>query len=126
MNKKTILISAALLAGLGVALGAFGSHALKELLLQNGRTETFETAVRYQLFHALALLIIGLLSEKSNTKELRWAAMAFVAGTILFSGSLYALSLALVKWVVYFTPIGGVLMIAGWGLLLYHFLKMKE
>jgi uncharacterized membrane protein YgdD (TMEM256/DUF423 family) len=126
MNKKQILIVGSILAGLGVALGAVGAHALKEILMANGRTETFETAVRYQVYHGLALLFVGMLSAKNGRPMLKWVANLFLTGTVFFSGSLFALSLTSIKWVVFVTPVGGVLMIAGWGLLLFHFIKTKE
>ncbi len=125
MNKKSILITGTLLAGLGVALGAIGSHAWKNWLLETGRTETFETAVRYHIYNAFALLVIGLLFGNEKGK-LPWAAWAFIGGVLCFSGSLYALSLTSLKWVVYVTPIGGVLMLAGWALLTIHVMKMKQ
>ncbi len=125
MNKKSILLSGTVLAGLAVALGAIGSHALKELLTQAGRMETFETAVRYQLYHGLALLITGLLSDQRNN-SLKWVGLMFFWGTVLFSGSLYALSLTSIHWVVYVTPMGGALMLGGWALLLYRLVKMKQ
>ena len=125
MTKNQIFISATILAGLGVALGAVGAHAFKDLLIQNARTETYETAVRYQLFHALALFAVGVLPEKKNGL-ITWVAMLFLSGSILFSGSLFMLSFTAVKWVVFVTPVGGVLMIAGWILLLIHFLKLPS
>ena len=126
MSKKSILISGTLLAGLGVALGAVGAHALQDILIQNGRSNTFETAVRYQLYHAFGLLVVGLLINLQNQNRLGWVAFMFLMGSTLFSGSLYLLSLTSLQWVVYVTPVGGMLMIGGWILLLLHFLKMKE
>jgi uncharacterized membrane protein YgdD (TMEM256/DUF423 family) len=121
MNQRSIFISATILAGLGVALGAFGAHALKEFLAQHGRTDTFETAVRYQLFHSMALFVVGLLSDETP-KKLRWVGWLFLIGTVFFSGSLYALSTTSFRWVVYFTPIGGATMTAGWVVLLLYFI----
>ena len=126
MSRKQILITGAFIAGLGVTLGAVGSHAWKDLLIQNDRTETYETAVRYQLYHALALLMVGLLADQNKHGLLSLVALLFLSGLTLFSGSLYALSLTNSHWVVYVTPRGGDLMIARWAALLIHFFKMKQ
>ncbi len=102
MNQKQTLLSGSLLGLLGVALGAFGAHALKNLLVENGRLETYELAVRYQFYHAFAMLITGMLmpvrmirsdGEKFNSARLRWASLLFLIGVILFSGSLYLFAL---------------------------------
>ena len=122
MNRKSILISATVLGGLAVSFGAFGAHALKEFLIQNGRLETFETAIRYQVYHAFALFIVGLLMD-GKPGRLTLVGWLFFLGTLLFSGSLFMLSILSVKWVVYVTPIGGLLLIGGWGLLLVHLWK---
>lgn len=116
--QKLFLISGAILAGLGVAIGAFGAHALKALLESSGRTETFETAVRYQFYHAFALLFLGLLLFRIDTKFIHYAGNLMLYGTIIFSGSLYILCLTGTKWLGAITPIGGILMIAGWILLI--------
>jgi uncharacterized membrane protein YgdD (TMEM256/DUF423 family) len=113
MNQKQTLLTGAILGTLGVALGAFGAHALKPLLTQHGRVETYELAVRYHFYHALALLITGLLMEKLG-KSLRWAALFLLIGVVLFSGSLYVFSLTNTAAFVMITPVGGVFMIAGW------------
>jgi uncharacterized membrane protein YgdD (TMEM256/DUF423 family) len=125
MTRNQIFISATILAGLGVGLGAVGAHAFKDLLIQNARTETYETAVRYQLFHAVALFLAGLLPEKKNGL-ITWVAMLFLSGSVLFSGSLFMLSFTAIKWVVFVTPVGGLFMITGWVLLLVHFLKRGQ
>lgn len=121
--QKLILISGAILGGLGVAIGAFGAHALKATLEASQRTDTFETAVRYQFYHALALLFIGLLLFRIDSKLLHYAGQLMLAGTIIFSGSLYILCLSGVRWLGAVTPLGGVLMIAGWLLLIVCFFK---
>lgn len=114
MNQKQTLVTGALLGMLGVAFGAFGAHALKPLLTQLGRLETFELAVRYQFYHAFALLIIGLLMDKWGTTTLRWSSLLLFFGVFFFSGSLYFFSLTNVTAFAMITPVGGVLMIAGW------------
>jgi uncharacterized membrane protein YgdD (TMEM256/DUF423 family) len=119
MKKRTVLIIGAALAGLAVALGAFGSHALRDTLLRSGRTDTFETAVRYHMYHALALLYVGILFDDLRAKVLSMSAFAFTSGIVLFSGSLYLLCLYPLPGIVFLTPVGGFLFIIGWGLLVY-------
>lgn len=114
MNQKNALLAGAILGGLGVALGAFGAHALKDLLANSGRTETYELAVRYEFYHAFALLVAGMLQQSFNSKYVRTAGTFFLAGTVLFSGSLYLICLTNVKAFAYATPFGGVLLILGW------------
>jgi hypothetical protein len=123
MNKNFSLTAGALLAGLGVALGAVGAHAWKELLAENGRTETYELAVRYHLFHAFALLFNGLLMHHKINRLITSASMLFLSGMICFSGSLYLLALTGTRFMVFITPLGGVLMIAGWFVLALGILK---
>lgn len=99
---------------LGVALGAFGAHALKSRLSPE-RLETFETGVRYQMYHALALLVAAFAVGSWSSSILPVAAgWLFVAGTLLFSGSLYLLVLTDRRWWGAVTPLGGVAFIAGW------------
>ncbi len=112
---KLFLLIGTTASALSVAIGAFGAHALKNLLQANGRGDVFETAVKYQFYHSLALLFVGvLLLVKGDNKMLEWTGWAFTAGIIVFSGSLYILALTNVsKWGAV-TPIGGTLFIAGW------------
>ncbi|WP_198949334.1 DUF423 domain-containing protein [Halovibrio salipaludis] len=108
------LAVAAILGGLAVAAGAFGAHAL-EGKLSDHYMNVFQTAVQYQMFHALALLgvaLIGLI--RPDAAWLVPAAWAFLAGILLFSGSLYALVLSGVKVLGAITPIGGVAFLVGW------------
>lgn len=123
MNHIFLTIASAL--GLfGVAIGAFGAHALKDLLLKNGRLDTFDTGVKYQFYHALALLGVGILLKVfGEDKYLVWAGWLFVSGVVIFSGSLYVLSLTNTKWLGAITPIGGVFFIAGWVCLFCYSLK---
>jgi len=119
MNQRIILVFGTLFAGIGVALGAFGAHALKPLLLANNRLEVYDTAVRYQVYHALALLIAGvLMAQFQDITHLRRAASCWVGGILLFSGSLYALSFTSITVFAFLTPVGGFLFLAGWGFLL--------
>jgi uncharacterized membrane protein YgdD (TMEM256/DUF423 family) len=126
MNKRFTLLTGTILAGLAVALGAFGSHALKAMLTQNGRTDTFETALRYQMYHAFALLLVGALMKSETEKKASIAAGLFLTGTILFSGSLYLLCLYPLPGVVYLTPMGGILFMTGWIFLVLHFIGNKK
>ncbi|MBC1242726.1 DUF423 domain-containing protein [Listeria welshimeri] len=113
--KKTI-IAGAVFAGLAVLLGAFGAHALKDVL---GRyASTWETGVQYQMFHAVGILIIGLLMEKQTSRLYNWAAILFSVGIVFFSGSLYVLSISKVTVLGAITPIGGVCFVVGWFLLI--------
>ena len=104
---------AAVLGGTGVLLGAFGAHTLADRLTPD-RLETFETAVRYQLVHTLALLAIGLLAAHRSSPALRWAARLMVGGVVIFAGSLYLLIATDVGVLGAITPIGGLAMIGGW------------
>lgn len=123
--KKFSLVSGAVLGLLGVALGAFGAHALKPLLIQSGRLETYELAVRYQFYHAFALLITGLLTNYSPSLKFKYAGICFLGGVLLFSGSLYALSFTGLGILGAITPIGGFLMIIGWAFLVVGVLQKK-
>lgn len=120
-NEKSISLQpaalGALLAMLGVALGAFGAHALENVVTPE-RLETFETGVRYQMYHALALLIIGALSVKNI-----WVNWLIFSGVLVFSGSLYILVLTDTGWLGAITPIGGVLMLAGWLVLFFSLIR---
>lgn len=105
-----------ILAGLAVAGGAFASHALKDRLSDRA-LDIFETGIKYQMYHALALLLIALLLTRQDNppSSLVGAGYGFIAGIIVFSGSLYALSLTGIKWLGAITPIGGVAFLIGWG-----------
>ena len=118
MNARLIILLAATLGALGVSLGAFGAHALKAHLEATGRFDTFETAVRYQFYHTLALLALGLLRLlRPEAASLGTVAWLWLAGILVFSGSLYILCFTGLRWLGAITPIGGVLLIAGWVLL---------
>lgn len=115
---KFFIQAGAIMAALAVGFGAFGAHGLRNILQQYGRTANFETAAQYQMYHALAMVLTGLLLIHYPAKQLVWAGWSFMVGIIFFSGSLYILSLTNVtKWGAV-TPIGGVAFIAGWVLLL--------
>ena len=112
--QKRMLIVGGVFAGLAVAIGAFGAHALKSTLIENGRVETFELAVKYQFYHALALLIIGAIADKSEQSKLKWSGYFLISGTTIFSGSLYLLSISGITFWGAVTPIGGILLLLGW------------
>ncbi|MCX6106741.1 MAG: DUF423 domain-containing protein [Proteobacteria bacterium] len=103
----------AISAALSVACGAFGAHALRANLTPENLA-VFETAARYQMYHALALIAVGLLSVKVDSVAVRIAGIAFTSGSVLFSGSLYALVLSNIRALGMITPIGGLGFIVGW------------
>lgn len=106
-------VTGALLAALAVLAGAFGAHALKGSLTPVALA-AFETAVRYQFFHALALLVIAILLERPRHRAVRAAAWTLLLGIVFFSGSLYLLTLTPMRWPGPFTPLGGLLFLIGW------------
>lgn len=113
---KFFISVAAMMAGLSVAGGAFASHALKERLSERA-LGIFETGSKYQMYHALALLMVGLFlsrDDKITPTLLTASGWSFIVGIILFCGSLYALSLSDVKWLGAITPLGGVAFLVGW------------
>lgn len=112
---RIFLAIAALSAGLAVAAGAFASHALKTRLGERA-LQIFETGARYEMYHALALLLVALLLSRASgaVPSLTIAGIAFIAGTLLFSGSLYALSLTGIKILGAITPLGGAAFLLGW------------
>lgn len=115
MSGKNILVLAGISGALAVGLGAFGAHGLEPLLVQNGRLDTFETAVSYHFYHTLGLLGLGILALiKPEWKGLSLAAWGMFFGILIFSGSLYILSLTGITWLGAITPIGGVGFILGW------------
>lgn len=100
-------------AFLAVALGAFGAHGLKNNLAPD-MLAVFETGVRYQMYHALALIAVGWAHARWPGKAVTWSGWLFVSGAVLFSGSLYALGLTGERWFGAITPVGGVALLAGW------------
>ena len=130
MHKKFIS-TGALLGAIAVALGAFGAHGLKKIVTTE-TVQTFQTGVQYQMYHALALLLTGLLYEKCSQKFSRIAGVLFIIGIILFSGSLYLLTAgkaaetASLDKVGIITPFGGIAFIAGWLFLFIAAMKKSE
>ena len=123
MKQNQVLIAGAVLGLLGVALGAFGAHGLKPHLVVTGRLETFETAVKYQFYHDLALILSALFMLLKSHRFLNIAATLMFSGVIIFSGSLYILCLTNIGTWGAVTPVGGVLMIVGWCYLIFYGIK---
>lgn len=125
MKDRHILLAGSVLGGLAVALGAFGAHWLESAVEQWGlapeeqaqRLATWEVAVRYQMYHALALLAVGVLAMRGSSRSLTWSANLFVVGVTIFSGCLYVLVITGVKVLGAIVPIGGTCLIIGWVLL---------
>jgi len=113
---KTFLLIGAVAAFLAVAFGAFGTHGLRARISPE-MMAAFESAVRYHMYHALAILIVGLILARMDGWLIRTAGWCFVAGIVLFSGSLYALALSGVSVLGAITPLGGLAFLAGWACL---------
>jgi len=127
MNKR-ILISAAILAIIAIVLGAFGAHKLKELLPEQS-LNSFETGVRYQMYHVFLLLFLGFFSEITESVKKKVYRLTMV-GILFFSGSIYMLSTSSItsidfSFIGIITPIGGLLLIIAWGVLLRSFINLK-
>ena len=114
MNSRKTLKIAAFFGFLSVLIGAFGAHGLEDVLIENQRLETYKTAVNYQFYHTLALLLVGVLMMSNPSKYLIRSAKMFVYGILFFSGSLYLLSLTNYTLIGVVTPIGGLFFIFGW------------
>ena len=128
---KNFFIIAAFFAGLAVVLGAFGAHGLEKITSDEKILHGFQTGVQYQMYHALALLLIAITFENFQPKWIKWAGNCFITGIILFSGSLYLLSFlkiqesSAVKFVGPVTPLGGIFFILGWLFLLIAAMEKK-
>ena len=122
---KLFLILASCNGFIAVALGAFAAHGLKSKLTESLLT-TFQTGVQYHMYHSLALFAIGLLALQFPTNNaFRLSGYLFLAGIILFSGSLYTLSLSGIRWVGAITPLGGVAFLLAWGMLTWGVIKLE-
>jgi uncharacterized membrane protein YgdD (TMEM256/DUF423 family) len=127
MKAINSIKTAAILGFLSVGIGAFGAHGLAATLESLGRAETFETAVKYQFYHSLAILAVGILQLKfPQNRILGWASAIFLAGILIFSGSLYILSLTGTTWLGAITPFGGLAMMIGWILIFLGINKEKK
>jgi uncharacterized membrane protein YgdD (TMEM256/DUF423 family) len=116
-------MAGATFAFIAVAAGAFGAHALRDSVSAE-RLDVFQTAVRYQFFHALALLVVG--RDLQNRPKWDWAALLFCLGIVVFSGSLYALVLLDLSWLGAVTPLGGLSFLAGWAFVLFGSLRAGQ
>lgn len=116
MTPRLLIAFGAVLAGLGVAAGAFGAHGLSAVLTPD-RLGVYETAVRYHLIHALALVLTGIVTASTPATQFAVAGYLFLAGIVLFSGSLYLLVLTDTPWLGAITPLGGLSWIVGWAVL---------
>lgn len=127
MKTERIFQIAAVFGALAVVFGAFGAHALEPLLVETGRLDTYETAVSYHFYHSLALVLLGVLRHLYAEKlGLITSAWFFIAGILIFSGSLYVLCLSQVTWLGAITPLGGLAFILGWVLLFFSFGKGNQ
>ncbi|MEO0043751.1 MAG: Proline--tRNA ligase [Bacteroidota bacterium] len=117
LKNKLFIQLACVFAGTAVLLGAFGAHALKNVLSETA-LKSFQTGVQYQMYHALALLGVGILQQFESKKALVWSGYAFTIGILLFSGSLYVMTLQGWRWLGPITPIGGICLVSGWVMLL--------
>lgn len=122
-----VLLFAALFGMIAIVLGAFGAHKLKNLFTPE-LLQSFETGVKYQMYHAIVLLLLGFNLEFESNLE-NWIGYCFIFGTILFSFSIYGLCISSakgrkLKFLGPLTPIGGLLLVVGWGMLAYYFSQM--
>jgi uncharacterized membrane protein YgdD (TMEM256/DUF423 family) len=125
MFRKFLMLGSAN-AFLAVALGAFGAHVLKERL-SSDMLAVFQTGVQYQMYHALALILVAILSKQlPNNLAFGWSGWLFFVGIVLFSGSLYALSLSGVTILGAITPLGGLAFLAGWFKLVWGAYKQSK
>jgi uncharacterized membrane protein YgdD (TMEM256/DUF423 family) len=124
-SSGIFLVLASIFGFLGVALGAFGAHALKSSL-SSEMLGVFETGVRYQMYHAFGLFAAALALQSAENRKVRFAGWLFVAGIILFSGSLYVLAVTGVRVFGIITPFGGVCFLAGWASLAWGFWERSK
>lgn len=127
MNKR-LLVTGSILGFLGVVIGAFAAHGLEKTL---GAEEiaTFETGMRYQIYHAILLLLVPTFSLSFKTKKILWALL--LVGVLFFSGSIYGLATNVMtsfdfKKIALITPLGGTLLISAWGILIFNFIKQQS
>ncbi len=117
-------MTASVFLTLAVAIGAFGAHGLKSHLSVE-MIQIYKTGVEYHFYHALGLLLIGVLAISFPSEFLKWSAIFLTAGIVLFSGSLYVLAITDTKWIGAITPLGGLSFIVGWMLVFMAFLRKK-
>lgn len=128
---RFIVVTAAFLGALAVALGAFGAHGLQKFTSDERIIEGFRTGTQYQMYHAIVLVVVGCLADRFSAGMIRWAIACFMVGILFFSGSLYLLTFlkinnnGLAAVVGPITPLGGIILIAGWVFLLLAAWKKK-
>jgi uncharacterized membrane protein YgdD (TMEM256/DUF423 family) len=130
MSEYTVarrcIAAGALLMLLGVVLGAFGAHALQQLLTPK-QLASYQTGVHYQMLHAVGLVLVGLVARTMGEgNALRWAARLMLAGVLFFSGSIYLMTAGAPRWLGAVTPVGGVSFMAAWALLARHALAAQR
>lgn len=125
MKSKRLLILAAFSGALAVGLGAMGSHLLDPVLTELNRKETYQTAVNYHFYHTLALLGIGIMVNRFNSSIIYLSGLIMFLGIILFSGSLYNLSVTGNTIFAYITPFGGILLLISWLVLAYGLFRIR-
>lgn len=129
---KSFLAAGSLLAGLAVALGAFGAHGLHRLTEDAKIIDNYHTAAQYQMYHAIALVLAAIVYPHLNSKLINWAGRLFIIGIILFSGSLYTITILKIEGVEWASkvgavaPVGGLSFILGWLLLFFAALQYKK
>ena len=123
MKSNTIIGTASLTLALAVMIGAFGAHGLKEVLLENNTLSTFKTGVEYHFYHGFALLIYGICCQQVQVNKNYLVPILFITGIILFSGSLYILSVSGIRYLGAITPFGGLCFIAAWIVMAIEFFK---
>lgn len=114
LSRRLIAIGC-IVAGVGVAAGAFGAHMLKTIL-EPPMLAAYDTATRYQMYHAFGMVLVGIAMRVYGDRRLAMAGWLFVTGMVLFCGSLYGIALAGLKWLGPITPLGGLTFIIGWGI----------
>ena len=125
--QRFALLAGGLLGLIAVALGAFGAHGLAAMLAEKGTTHSWETAARYNVYHALALLVLTAIAgiPGFSATLLAWAARLWTIGTLLFAGSLYWYAVGGPHPLVFVTPLGGVVLLSGWACVVIAALKGK-
>ncbi len=124
MNNRQTFITATLFAALAIGLGAFGAHALKDVLIPE-RLHTWETAVTYHMWHALGMMLLAIVSKIFEV-DLKTPINLILSGIVIFSGSLYVLCLTDISWFGAITPVGGICFILGWLVVMVQIIKQKE
>lgn len=123
--NNLIIATGAFSACIAVAAGAFAAHGLKEILSIE-YLDTFRTAADYQLVHSIGLILIGMLNKQNNNRCNIASAIFMISGILLFSGSLYTLTLTGIKWLGFITPVGGTCFLIAWLTLGFNYLLQKD